>query len=292
MPQSERNDGSPAGPNAEQIAYWNGEAGTRWAAQQPRIDALLAEVTRAALEHARPRLDDHVIDVGCGCGATVLELSPMVGPGGAVVGIDISKAMLEVAAERVRAQQLTNVQLLLADASGHAFEPAATDLVFSRFGVMFFDHPAGAFSNIRQWLRPGGRLAFACWRQFSDNPCFLVPFEAAKPFMPPQPRPEPDAPGPFAFADADRVRRILDEAGFSAIELTRHDPMTRLGGPDELESAGEFAARVGPAGRALAEAEPAARAAAHAAILEALRQHVRPNGICLQGSVWLVSARA
>lgn len=292
MPESAGAIGAPEGPNADQIAYWNGDAGARWAAQQPRIDALLAELTQAALDHARPRLEDHVVDIGCGCGATIVDLSRRVGPGGSVTGIDVSKAMLEVAAERVRALRLTNVSLLLADASRHAFAPAAADLVFSRFGVMFFDDPAGAFENIRRWLRPSGRLAFVCWRPFSDNPCFRVPFEAAKPFLPPQPRPEPHAPGPFAFADADRVRRILETAGYSAIELIRSDAMTRLGGSDELEAAGEFAARIGPVARPLAEAAPAARAAARAAILEALKQHQRPEGICLQGSVWLVSARA
>ena len=292
MPESPSQIDAPHPANTDQIAYWNGDAGARWAAYQPRLDLLMTQMARSALDLARPRVDERVIDVGCGCGSTVIELSRRVGPGGTVTGIDVSRPMLDVAAERVRAEQLTNVTLLLADASGHAFEPEATDLIFSKFGVMFFDDPARAFANMRPALRRSGRLAFVCWRQFPDNPCFLVPFEAAKPFFSPQPPTDPHAPGPFAFADPERVRRILDEAGFSAIEITRHDPMACFGGPDELEAAATLAVRMGPVARPLAEAPPEAKAAAQDAIFDALKPYLGPNGIFLQAGVWLVSARA
>lgn len=291
MPETESQTGAPEPANADQITYWNGDAGARWAAYQPRIDLMLTQVTQSTLDHARPQEGERVVDVGCGCGSTVLELSRRVGPGGSVTGVDISEPMLAVAAERVRAQHLTNVTLLRADASQHTFEPEATDLVFSQFGVMFFNDPAGAFANMRRALRRSGRLAFVCWRPFTDNPCFVVPFEAAKPFLPPQPPPDPRAPGPFAFADPERLRRILQEAGFSAIEIDRHDPMACLGGPDELEAAAALGVRVGPVARPLADAGPEAKAGAQRAILEALKPHCGPHGILLQAGVWLVSAR-
>jgi SAM-dependent methyltransferase len=291
MPESESQIGAPQPPNADQIAYWNGDAGARWAALQPRIDVLLTQLTQSALACARPQAGERVVDVGCGCGSTVLELARRVGAGGSVTGIDISEPMLAVAAERVHARHLDNVTLLRADASQHPFEPEATDLIFSQFGVMFFNNPAGAFANMRRALRRSGRLVFICWRQFVENPCFLVPFEAARPFFSPQPPTDPHAPGPFAFADPERVRRILEEAGFSSIEIDRHDPMACLGGPDELDTAAELAVRVGPVARPLAEAGPEARAAAQGAILEALKPHLGPQGIYLPASIWRVSAR-
>ncbi len=291
VPHSEPAVGAAGHAGADQVAYWNGDAGMRWAAQQPRIDAAFAQLTQTVLDHAAPRPGDVVVDIGCGCGATVLGLAARVGPGGSVTGIDLSRPMLDVAAERVRSRQLTNVRLVLADASTHPFGEQTSDLAFSRFGVMFFVDPVKAFANIRRALRPEGRLAFVCWRSFAENPCFRVPFEAAAPFLPPQPPSDPEAPGPFALADADRVRRILATAGFSNIDIVRHEGTTSLADPGELEAAAEFAGRIGPVGRALGEAAPETRAAAQAAIRHALEAYQQPEGIVLTASVWLVSAR-
>lgn len=278
--------------NADQIAYWNDAAGPHWVALQQRTDAVFAQVTDAALDFANPTPGEHVLDIGCGCGATVLQLARRVSPGGSVAGVDISKVMLEVAGERTRSEKLENVTLLLADAATHPFEAGAFDLAFSRFGVMFFDDPVGAFANIRRSLRPGGRLAFVSWLPLSENPWFLVPFTAAQPHLPPQPPKDPHAPGPFALADPERVREILEAAGFSGVDVVRHDTAMRLGGPNELASAAHLATRIGPVTRALLGAHASVRDVAEGAILEELRKHEGPDGIILPGSVWLVSATA
>jgi SAM-dependent methyltransferase len=279
-------------PYPDQAAYWNEEAGPRWVALQERLDALFAALTVSAIDFAAPRAGDRVLDIGCGCGATVLELSRRVGPKGKVLGVDISAVMLEVARQRVAAQGLANTTLLRADASTHPFEPAIGDLAFSRFGVMFFDDSVRAFAAIRRALRPGGRLAFITWRRLSDNPWFLVPYLAAKPLLPAQPPADPEAPGPFRFADPDVLRRILSEAGFSAIDVMPHDSMMQLAGPGELARALDFAVQIGPVSRALATADAGARAAAAAAIRAELAKHESANGIALAAGTWLVSARA
>ena len=145
-----------------------------------------------------------MLDIGCGCGATLLELAGRVGPTGSVAGIDISVPMLGRARERLREHMLTNIQVMQSDAATHAFTPGAFDLAFSRFGVMFFDEPVAAFANIRSALAASGRLAFACWAPPQDNPWLVVPLAVARPYLPPQPETDPDAPGPFAFANPDR----------------------------------------------------------------------------------------
>ena len=78
--------------------------------------------------------------------------------------------MLARAAERLPPG--APVKFVRADATTHRFESAAFDLLFSRFGVMFFAEPARAFANLRTALKPSGRLAFACWRKFDENPWF------------------------------------------------------------------------------------------------------------------------
>jgi SAM-dependent methyltransferase len=278
-------------PNAAQIAYWNSEAGPRWVAMQERMDAMLAPLMQAALDRARPAAGEAVLDVGCGCGATVLALADRVGPAGSVMGVDISAPMLDRARERVRDGAMGNVRLMLSDAAVHAFEPGAFDLAFSRFGVMFFADPARAFANIRAALAATGRLAFVCWAPPRDNPWLTVPLTVARPHLPPQPESDPAAPGPFAFADPDRVRGILTGAGYSGIDIVRHDSSMQICGPGEAERAAQFAVESGPVGRAMAGADPVARAAAAQAILAEFHRIEGPGGIALPGSVWLVSAR-
>jgi len=278
--------------NTAQIAYWNDRAAVTWTAMQDRLDAMFTPLTAIALDAAAPAAGERVIDIGCGCGATVLELARRVGPDGRVLGVDVSEPMAARARERIAAAGLSNADVKVSDASTHAFAPAQADLLFSRFGVMFFADPPAAFANLRHGLRPAGRLLFACWRPMADNQWFLVPAQAAAHLLPPTPPMEPDAPGPFAFADADRVSRILSTAGWSDVVLTRQDVPMRLAGPGQLAEAADFATRVGGLARALADATPEAKARAAEAIAAVLPAYDGPNGICLTGSIWLVSAQA
>jgi len=277
--------------NAAQIDYWNNEAGPRWVAMQERMDAMLAPLLQVALERARPVAGETVLDIGCGCGASLLELAARVGPSGSVLGVDISAPMLDRARTRVHDTPVTNVRLTLSDAATHGFEPGAFDLAFSRFGVMFFDDPPAAFANIRSALAPTGRLVFVCWAPPQDNPWLTVPLAAARPHLPAQPESDPNAPGPFAFADPGRVRGILLSAGFSAVDVARHGTVMRICGPGESEAAARFAVESGPVARVLAAAGPDQRAAAEQAIAAEFRRLESPDGVELPGSVWLVSAR-
>ncbi len=193
-----------------------------------RLDRLFAGITEQAIAVAAPAPGERVLDIGCGCGATVLALATRVGANGHVLGVDVSAPMLEVARRRVAADGLSQAEVLLADAATHRFAAGQADLIFSRFGVMFFDAPVEAFINLRQALATGGRLFFACWRPFKHNDWFAVPFKAVVPHLPPQEKPEPDAPGPFAFADPERVT-ILGLAGFSDVAIRPVDTMLTVG---------------------------------------------------------------
>jgi hypothetical protein len=93
------------------------------------------------------------------------------------------------------------------------------------------------------------------------------------------------AAGERPFADPDRVRGILVGAEYSGVDIARHNTSMRICGPGEIEQAARFAIESGPVARAVADAEPDARAAAE------LRRLEGSGGIELPGSVWLVSAR-
>src|SRR6266550_4687334 len=199
--------------NSEQIAEWNGALGQRWVAMQQEIDRIVVPFGDAALKAAAPQPGERVIDIGCGCGDTSIEIARIVGAAGAVLGIDVSQPMLEVARSSGALAKCAHLTFRDGDAS-EAELPTNTDLLFSRFGVMFFSQPAQAFSHLRQSLRPGGRCVFVCWRAPRDNAWAMTPLSAARTAMGVTPTPaDPNAPGPFAFADADRVRALLSGAG-------------------------------------------------------------------------------
>ena len=134
--------------NADQIADWNGQGAERWVANQDRLDAMLAVFGQAAMEAAAPAQGDHVLDIGCGAGASSLALASLVGAGGRVVGLDISEPLIDRA--RTLASPETSVLFRVADASNAELPEGAFDILFSRFGVMFFDDPAEAFAHMRR----------------------------------------------------------------------------------------------------------------------------------------------
>lgn len=279
------------GPNADWIEYWNTTSGDRWVTLGTFLDAQMGPLGRAAMDRAEIAEKERVLDVGCGCGATTLELAERVGPAGSVLGVDVSAPMLGRARERADEAGLANVELHPADAQTHPFEPAARDLVFSRLGVMFFADPVRAFANLRRALRAGGRTAFVCWRPLAENAWMRVPLEAlARVVELPAPS-APDAPGPFAFGDAGRVRGILEGAGFRAVELVPWDAPLAVGGGAPLDEAVSFLLQVGPVSRALADADTATRERAVGVLREALDPHAGPRGVVLGSASWIATAR-
>ncbi len=278
-----------ASPNQEQIDYWNGDTGTRWVQGRDEIDALLAPIAAAAIDRARVAPGWRVIDIGCGCGSTTLELGRLAGPTGSVLGVDVSAPMIENARSRIGPAS-AHVSFHLADASTHDFEPHAADLAFSRFGVMFFADPALAFANIRTALRPSGRLVFACWRALGENDWARLPMEAALAWLPPPEPPAPTAPGPFAFADAIRLRGILERSGYTDIVIEGLDVPLHLEG--SMDAAVAFYRDIGPAARLLREADAHARERALQAMRGALARYHDGLGIRLGSAAWLVSAVA
>jgi SAM-dependent methyltransferase len=272
-------------PNSQQIAYWNETGGPIWVRMQDALDIELRTLGLKGMEVLAPRLGERLIDIGCGCGATTLELAGRVGPEGSVVGVDISAPMLEVA--RRRAVDLLQVRFVQADAATYAFEPA--DGAFSRFGVMFFDDPVSAFGNIRKGLAPAGRIAFACWRAMAENEWATIPMQAVLPLLPaPPPTPAPGAPGPFAFSDPERVRAVLQEAGFKNIRVEAHDEATGWG---DLETSVRVTLNIGAVGAAL-RASPERRNEFAEVVREALTSYVTADGVKLHAGVWIVSANA
>ncbi|MDE2564438.1 MAG: class I SAM-dependent methyltransferase [Burkholderiales bacterium] len=289
--------------NAQQIAEWNGPQGQRWAELQQQTDRLVGPFGAAALARAAPQPAEGVLDIGCGCGETSFELARRVGPRGWVLGLDISRPMLEAARRQAAGEsESASASKGESEAAGRArleFRegdaataplPAGADLLYSRFGLMFFDQPAAALRHLRGALRPGGRLAFVCWRSPRDNPWAMTPLVAARQALGVVAEPaDPLAPGPFAFADEARLRALLAEAGWAGIELQRFDAAVTLG--PSPRAAAENATRIGPTSRLVREVG----LTDERPLLDALERAFAPlaaadGAVRLAGSTWIASA--
>ena len=274
--------------NTDQAAYWNGPAGRRWMERQDTQDVLLAPIAELLLDRARPGKGEHVVDIGCGCGATTIELARRVGPTGYALGVDISAPMLGRAGERAPAG--LPLEFVLADATVHAFEPGHSDLIFSRFGVMFFADPVLSFANMRKALRKSGRLAFACWREPRQNPWMMIALQEAYKYVPRLPEIGPEDPGPFSFANEERVRRVLSEAGFSSIAVEACDLSLDVAVGQGVDAAVRGALEVGPVSRALEGQPPETMATVANAIRTAYTPLAKGESVPLAASVWIVTA--
>ena len=280
-----------AGDNSEQIAEWNGPVGRRWADEQAAFDNLTRPFGDAALKAAAAQPGERAIDIGCGCGDTSLSLGKAVGASGGVLGVDISGPMLEVARRRAKAEGSGNVTFEQADAS---IAPLFNDrdLLFSRFGVMFFAAPVPAFAHLRRALKDSGRLAFVCWQGPRENPWAIVPVMAARAALtldgPPG---DPHAPGPFAFGDPNRVRAILLEANFRDVDAEPFEAAMPLGASPR--NAAEESVRLGPVSRLVRELGEEHLPVILEAVEKALEQFAARDGsVALPGRAWVITAKA
>ena len=276
-------------PNPRGAEYWNSATGHYWVSQQAVIRDVFTSVTDVSLHAAAAKPGEHVIDIGCGTGDTLLVIAKAVGSSGAVLGVDVSVPMLNFAKHRAAEMRLGNADFALADAASYAFEPRWADLVYSRFGVMFFEDPIKGFVNIRGGMKVGGRLVFVCFRTMPESPWFRVPIEAARPHLPPQQPADPTAPGMFSFAREERVRGILTHAGFRKIAIKATD--VPIHGADIAQSMA-FITQAGPLPALLDNASDEQRERATDAVRKALAAEIGADGRRLHVGLWLVTASA
>ena len=290
MGYKETNDASEETENAQQDRFWNGPAGQFWVTSQEETERHTGPFGDAALQVAAAAPGERALDVGCGCGTTSLALARSVGATGEVVGVDLSAIMLDRAVESAAATKLTNISFRRLDAQSAPLGRHVFDLVFSRFGVMFFADPTAAFTNLRASLRPGGRLAFACWQVPSANPWMALPTRAAMQFFD-LTAPPHDAPGPFSLADPDRLRRVLSDAGFNDIQITPEIRTLQLALGHSTDDWVHERLLMGLAGEVYANSSSEIQSQARQLLISSVAPYQVEDGLEMNGASWIVTAR-
>lgn len=275
--------------NQQQVEAWNGGESVHYVDHADRYDRQLEPFTELLFEHARIEAHHAVLDVGCGCGATTIVAARHVRY---ALGADLSEPLLEIAASRARAAALDNVDFAVADAQTHGFDAGAFDLLISQFGLMFFDDPRAAFTNLRRALAPGGRAAFICWRGLDANEWLMVVGHEVARYAPlPELGGLAGGPGMFALQDPDETATLLERAGFTQVACEPISPTILLGGGGTLDESVDFLLGMGMTRGLLGRIAPASRATVVDAIRASLAARYEPGvGVRLGAGAWLVSA--
>lgn len=272
---------------------WAGDMGERWLSNLSGFEGSIALIGAALIDHAGYAGGERVLDLGCGGGATTLEIAKRVGPAGEAVGLDISPALVDFANRRAGEAGLSNARFVCADAATAQLAEAPFDRLFSRFGSMFFAEPVAAFANIRAMLKPDARIDLAVWASPAENPWMTGAMGAVRGHVE-LPAPVPRAPGPFAFEEPHYLTEVLQSAGYADVRVTPHSCLLPVGGPGKTpEEAARFVTSAMAFGQVLQDHPAEVRDAAMRDILALFESHHVPgSGVTMAAKVWLVSARA
>ena len=278
--------------NLEATEAWNGPLFDIWHDFQAVVVSNARAHGDSALGDHRPGLGDRVLDIDCGLGDSTVQLAELVGPEGHAHGVDVAERM--IAGAREAAARVENVSFAVADVQVAQFADTY-DYAFARFGTMFFANPVAALRNVREALRPGGRLNIVVWRRKLDNEWLHRAETIVEQFLDrPEEYDQPTCgPGPFSMANADTVTDVLKHAGFDGIELKRQDLAIKIG--DDLEHAVDLVMSIGPAGEVLrlwGDRVDEIRPRVRAALLEGMADLARDDAVYADSSTWSVRAVA
>ena len=276
--------------NIKQKQFWSGAGGDVWVDKQREMDIMLNPLGERVIQGLDLKEETKILDIGCGCGATTLEIAKIVNQG-EVIGVDISEPMLERATQTASDMALTNISYQVKDVQVDEMPNNYFDIAFSRFGVMFFEDPFEAFNNINHSLKDDGQLSFVCWQHASLNPWQSLSIQVIKEFLD-LPAPPPKSPGPFAFEDKSYIEEILNASGFRDTEIKDNQEDIVMFSGKSIREACEDYLTINPVVTEMLKNSPSEL---REEILEALigkfSDYHKDDGLLFPSATWIVTAK-
>lgn len=181
----------------------------------PRVFGPWAELLLDRLAPARGCV---LLDVACGPGTVARAAAPRLGSTGRIVATDFSETMIAMArALPADGDDLALIEFRVSPAAPLSVEDRSVDAVTCQQGLQFFPDRAAALEEMRRVLRPGGRVALACWASIERCTPWAA-LERALAAVLPQDRVELVR-MPFTGPGPQATRDILAEAGFTSIAV-------------------------------------------------------------------------
>ena len=276
--------------NNKQKQFWSGAGGDVWVNKQKEMDIMLNPLGTKAIDKLDLNQETKILDIGCGCGATTLEIAKKI-KDGTITGVDISEPMLKKASQNAAALELSNTSFQVLDVQVDKMPSNDFDIAFSRFGVMFFEDPFEAFSNISKSLKENGQLSFVCWQNPSLNPWQSLSIQVIKQFLD-LPAPPPKSPGPFAFEDKTYIQEILEQSNFNDIVIDDNQEDIVMFSGKSIQEACEDYLTINPVvTEMLKNSEEKLKEEILAALIDKFSDFHNGDGLLFPSATWIVTAR-
>jgi len=173
-----------------------------------------------------------VLELAAGPGDTGFLAAELIAPGGTLISSDAVEQMVQQARARAAELGIANVEFRTIEAEWIDLPAAGLDGVLARWAYMLLADPATALGETRRVLRPGGRVALAAWADPQENPWASAP-TAELVAIGAIEEPDLDAPNMFAFRDSQRIRELLEDAGFTDIAVDQVPIVFRFASLDD-----------------------------------------------------------
>ena len=277
--------------NKKQKDFWSGKGGDVWVEKQNAMDAMLKPLGEAAINKLPKKLSGNILDIGCGCGTTTLDIANQQSSDLGLTGLDISQPMIDQANKLAKAQGKGNIDFKVLDVETELNEENFYSSAFSRFGVMFFEDSIKAFTNINRSLKENSNFVFVCWQSPKLNPWQSLSLQVIKEFVD-LPSPPERSPGPFAFADIDYLNSVMVSSNFKEIEIENHRQKITMFRGRSLEEASVDYLSINPTlTEILRQSSDSAIREISKSLEKLFEDYSDGNGLHFESATWIVSAK-
>lgn len=241
----------------------------------------IAPAQERLLEMASLSEGERVLDVACGTGLVSLAAADTVGERGAVLGTDISEAMVAESRQRAEARGIPQARFERIDAESEV--EGEFDAALCSLGLMYVPEPVAALRMMQRALAPRGRAVAAVWgRRDRCGWAGIFPVVDAR-------VQSEVCPMFFQLGTGDALRMALEQAGLRQVRVERIETRLEYANADEALGAAFIG---GPVAMAYSRFDDETRREAHTEYLASIEPYRVGEGYCVPGEFVIARGEA